>query len=379
MQSLRTIIHLALSLSLFALSTTAQSADDIFKSNTNSTLIAESFGEFNQPWAMTFLPNGNLLVTEKAGSLVLVNLKDRSKKTVKGVPRVAYGGQGGLGDIILHPEYKKNNWVYISYAEKGASGKNGAAVALATLDSTSAQPNLENFKVIWRQTPKVSGRGHYSHRLAFSPDGHLFITSGDRQKLSPAQSWNQDLGKVIRLNANGSVPQDNPFQDKGELAKSFWSLGHRNMLGIAFDKQGKLWTHEMGPRHGDELNRTTRGDNYGWPIVSWGNHYSGKKIPNHDTRPDFNAPEAYWVPTIAPSGLVLYSGSLFPQWQGNAFIGGLRSQSLIRVQIQGDQAKEAERFDMGRRIREVEQGPNGALWVLEDGLSGRLLKLSPDK
>jgi glucose/arabinose dehydrogenase len=379
MKSLRLISHLAILVVIFSFSTNARSAEDIFTSDSGSSLVAESFGEFNQPWAMTFLPDGNVLVTEKAGTLVLVNLNDGSRKSVKGLPKVAYGGQGGLGDIILHPQYNKNNWVYLSYAEQDSAGNRGAVVARAQLRPASAQPKLENFQVIWRQTPKVSGGGHYSHRLAFSPDGHLFITSGDRQKQTPAQSWDQDLGKVIRLNADGSVPKDNPFQNKGQLAKSFWSLGHRNMLGIAFDNQGRLWTHEMGPRHGDELNLTTRGDNYGWPIVSWGDHYSGEPIPDHDKRPEFNAPEAYWVPTVAPSGLIIYSGSVFPKWQGNAFIGGLRSRSLLRIKIEGDQAKEVERFDMGNRIREVEQGPKGAIWVLEDKRGGRLLRLTPDK
>ncbi|MCI5118857.1 MAG: PQQ-dependent sugar dehydrogenase, partial [Candidatus Electrothrix sp. LOE1_4_5] len=204
-----------------------------------------------------------------------------------------------------------------------------------------------------------------------------FITSGDRQKQQPAQSWTQNLGKVIRLNEDGSVPPDNPFQDKGELAKTFWTLGHRNSLGIAFDKQGRLWTHEMGPRHGDELNLIVAGDNYGWPVVSWGDQYSGIPLPDHDTRPEFHAPETYWVPTVAPSGLIIYSGSLFPDWQGNALLGGLRSESLVRIRIQGNQAKEVERFDMGERIREVEQGPGGAIWVLEDGREGRLLRLRP--
>ncbi|MCL4114712.1 UNVERIFIED_CONTAM: hypothetical protein GTU68_053591 [Idotea baltica] len=326
---------------------------------------------------MTFLPNGNLLVTEKIGNLILFNPNNRSKISVAGLPKVAYGGQGGMGDVILHPQFQKNNLIYLSYAERDDEGNKGAIVVRAKLNLTSDKPKLENLERIWTQTPKVSGSGHYSHRLAFSPDGHLFITSGDRQKLNPAQSWDQDLGKVIRLNDDSSVPNDNPFQNKGELAKSFWSLGHRNVLGIAFDAKGKLWTHEMGPRHGDELNLTIRGDNYGWPVVSWGNHYSGFSIPDHDTRPDFHTPEAYWVPTIAPSGLIIYNANVFPQWKGNAFIGGLRSSALLRIKIEGNTAKEVERFDMGRRIREVEQGPKGAIWILEDQKGGRLLKLTP--
>ncbi len=377
MRSLRLTSYLSLLLFLLSCSTYGGPAGNMITGNAGSKLLSESFGAFNEPWAMTFLPDGDLLVTEKSGTLLQVHLDDRSRVPVKGVPKVAYGGQGGLGDIILHPQYRDNNWIYLSYAEQDASGNRGAAVARAQLRPASAQPELKNFEVIWRQKPKVSGSGHYSHRLAFSPDGHLFITSGERQKQSPAQSWEQNLGKVIRLNADGSVPSDNPFQDKGELAKTFWSLGHRNLLGIAFDRQGRLWTHEMGPRHGDEFNLTLGGDNYGWPIVSWGDQYSGMPIPDHDTRPEFNAPEVYWVPTVAPSGLIIYDGAMFPTWQGNAFVGGLRSQSLVRIRIEGDRAEEVERFAMGKRIREVEQGPDGAIWVLEDEEGGRLLRLTP--
>jgi glucose/arabinose dehydrogenase len=377
MRTLRLISYLAIFLVTLSGTACAESTDNMIVGNAGSKLFAKSFGTFNEPWAMTFLPDGNLLVTEKNGTLILVNLDDHSKFPVQGVPEVAYGGQGGLGDIILHPQYTENHWVYLSYAEQDELGNRGAAVARARFSPPSTTAKLENLEVIWRQTPKVSGSGHYSHRLAFSPDGHLFITSGERQKQTPAQSWQQNLGKVIRLNADGSVPPDNPFQDKGELAKTFWSLGHRNLLGIAFDNHGKLWTHEMGPRDGDELNFIIGGDNYGWPIVSWGDQYSGIPIPNHDTHPEFHTPEVYWVPTIAPSGLIIYDGAMFPKWQGNAFIGGLRSQSLLRISIKGDQAAEVERFAMGKRIREVEQGPKGAIWLLEDQTGGRLLRLTP--
>lgn len=376
MKSSRFIPYLWLIGVLLCSNAYGEPADHVIHGNAGSRLLAESFGEFNEPWAMAFLPNGLLLVTEKPGALYLVHPEDRSKLSVQGVPEVAYGGQGGLGDVILHPNYNDNRWIYLSYAEQGSWRKKGAVVARARLDLEAGPPTLENLEVIWRQTPKVSGGGHYSHRLAFGPSGHLFITSGDRQKLTPAQSWDQNLGKVIRLNPDGSVPADNPFQARGELAKTFWSLGHRNLLGIAFDKEGQLWTHEMGPRHGDEFNLTLAGENYGWPLVSWGDHYSGFPIPDHDTRPEFKAPEIYWVPTVAPSGLAIYYGSMFPDWQGQAFIGGLRSQSLLRIRIDGRQAAEAERFAMGERIREVELGPEGALWVLEDGNGGRLLRLT---
>lgn len=377
---LKPSIVLPLFLLIMSASNTIIADDHEKKTGTAGTvLLSEKYAEFDEPWAMTFLPDGNMLVTEKPGTLLLVSADGQSKVPVAGVPEVAYGGQGGLGDVILHPQYNTNKLVYISYAEQGRFGKKGGAVARGRFSSDPTNPKLSDVEVIWRQTPKVKGSGHYSHRLAFSPDGTLFITSGERQKQKPAQDWSQNLGKVIRLNQDGSVPADNPFQDKGKLAKTFWSLGHRNMLGIAFDKDGRVWTHEMGPKHGDEFNLTVGGDNFGWPIVSWGDQYSGVAIPDHDTRPEFNPPEVYWVPTIAPSGLIIYNGSMFPEWQGNALIGGLASRSLVRIKITGDKADEVERFDMGKRIREVEQGPDGAIWVLEDKQGGRLLRLTPDR
>lgn len=368
-------------LTVFLLASLAFGATQIesIEGNAGSRLQVEAVSSFNEPWAMTFLPDGKLLITEKSGSLLLVQTEPFSQNKVRGVPQVAYSGQGGLGDIILHPDFSMNQLLYLSFAEAGRFGTRGAAVAKARLDQSGREPELVDLEIIWRQEPKVTGNGHYSHRLAFSPDGYLFITSGERQKQEPAQSWDQNLGKVIRLNPDGSVPPDNPFQDKGELAKSFWTLGHRNLLGIAFDMHGQLWTHEMGPRHGDEFNLIVAGDNYGWPIVSWGDQYSGIPIPDHDTRPEFNAPEVYWVPTVAPSGLIIYDGDLFPEWRGNAFLGGLRSQALVRIQINGERAAEVERFSMEKRIREVEQGPEGAIWLLEDKQGGRLLRLTPEK
>lgn len=341
------------------------------------TLKATEITTFDEPWAMTFLPDGALLVTTKPGTLFLVT-QDGRKTEVEGMWEVAYGGQGGLGDVVLHPDFANNHLVYISNAETLDGGSTfGAVVYRARLDLSDNAPRLTGVETIWTQTPKTSGKGHYSHRIAFAPDGKLFITSGERQKQTPAQDFDKALGKIIHLNDDGSVPSDNPWQDKGELAKSFWSMGHRNMLGIDFDSEGRLWVHEMGPRHGDELNLIVKGGNYGWPIVSNGDHYSGVPIPDHDTRPEFNAPKAYWVPSIAPSGFVIYDGGIFPEWKGDGLIGGLVSRALIRVDIDGETAQEAERFEWGERIREVEQGPDGALWVLEDGGDGRLLKLTP--
>ncbi len=332
---------------------------------------------FVQPWAMSFLPDGRALVTLKTGELLLINQAGETLANVQGVPDVDFGGQGGLGDVVLHPDFADNRQLYISYAEAGSGKTRGAAVARATLADTEIGAELSELEVIWRQSPKVTGRGHFGHRLAFSEDGYLYVSSGDRQKFDPAQDLKQSLGKVLRLNADGTVPDDNPFSDQAGVAAEVWSFGHRNPLGLAFDSEGQLWNTEMGPRHGDELNLVERGANYGYPIVSNGDHYSGKEIPDHSTRPEFVPPAAYWVPAISPGSLMIYSGDLFPEYKGNAFIGGLSSQALVRVALLGSTAKEVERFAMGNRIREVEQGPNGAIWLLEDGGNGRLLKLTP--
>ncbi|MCZ6458242.1 MAG: PQQ-dependent sugar dehydrogenase [Gammaproteobacteria bacterium] len=329
-----------------------------------------------RPWAMTFLPDGRLLVTAKKGQLLLVT-QDGASSEVSGVPAVDYGGQGGLGDVVLHPDFASNAVVYLSYAEAGDSGTRGAAVARATLDLTPGGERLSELSVIWRQVPKVAGRGHFGHRLAFSADGHLFISSGERQKFDPAQDMAMNLGKILRLQEDGSIPADNPFVADGGVTAQIWTLGHRNPLGLAFDAAGRLWNHEMGPRGGDELNLVERGENYGYPIVSNGNHYSGRNIPDHHTRAEFNAPEVWWSPVISPAGFIIYSGERFPAWQGNGFIGGLSSRSLVRIVFDGTQAREAERFAFSARIREVEQGPAGAIWLLEDGEDGRLLKLLP--
>ena len=374
---MRTSFLLALTMSFGAMQAApAAAATFEISGNAGSRLLASEIAEFDEPWAMTFLPDSSLLVTTKPGRLFHVT-QAGEKTEVEGMWEVAYGGQGGLGDVVLHPEFTRNGLVYISNAENGDGGTRGAVVWRARLDRSGAVPRLTEVERIWTQEPKVTGRGHYSHRMVFGSDGMLYISAGERQKQEPAQDLGQALGKIIRLNPDGSVPDGNPWQREGDLARSFWSMGHRNMLGLALDTKGRLWAHEMGPRGGDELNLIVRGDNYGWPVVSYGRQYSGVDIPDHETRPEFNAPEAYWVPSISPAGLIFYDGALFPDWHGDALIGALSGQALIRVDIADSTAREAERFSWGERVREVEQGPEGALWVLEDGGGGRLLRLTP--
>ncbi len=349
----------------------------------------EPVASFDEPWALALLPDGRMLVTEKKGNLLIVTPQGEISRKVGGVPDVDYGGQGGLADVALHPRFAENKLVYLSYAEGGTGGTRGAAVARGVLQETERSAVLSDVEVIWRQYPKVVGFGHYGHRLRFDAEGFLWISSGDRQKFTPAQDMQSNLGKVLRLNDDGSIPKDNPFvdhfsreplvDDEGVYGE-IWSLGHRNPLGFAFDLEGRPWVAEMGPKDGDELNLIRRGANYGYPIVSNGDHYDGRPIPDHATRPEFAAPAVTWTPVISPGNLMFYRGDLFKDWRGDALIAGLSSQAIVRVEVDGESAREAARYPMGARIRAVVEAPDGALWVLEDereGSGGRLLRLTP--
>ena len=332
--------------------------------------------DFDKPWAIAFLPDARALVTEMRGRLLLWS-SDGEVSEIAGAPAVSYGGQGGFGDVVLHPQFADNRFVYLSYAEPGSREFSGAAVARAQFDVESL--TLRNLEVVWRQSPKVTGRGHFGHRIAFDAEGMLWISSGERQKFDPSQDMSSSLGKIVRLHDDGRLPADNPFTNGNGVTAQIWSLGHRNPLGLAFDSTGQLWSVEMGPRGGDEFNRIERGANYGYPIVSNGDHYSGADIPDHHIRPEFASPAITWTPVISPSSLLFYEGEEFAHWRGSAFIGGLSSQSLVRVEFDASGAREAERFSMGARIRAVAQGPDGALWLLEDGSRGsrgRLLQLT---
>ena len=275
-------------------------------------------------------------------------------------------GQGGLGDVVLHPQFASNRLVYLSWAEEGEGGK-GAVVARARLSDDLGAPALESLEIIWRQSPRVDGNGHFGHRIAFGPDGMLYISSGERQKFTPAQDMAQTLGKVIRLTDSGGIPADNPFAGQGGVTAQIWSLGHRNPLGLAFDADGRLWEMEMGPAGGDELNIVTRGGNYGYPIVSNGNHYDGRDIPDHAPGDGYIAPRLWWNPVISPGGLMIYHGTAFPAWRGDAFIPALSGTGLVRVDLDGENARQPDRWNLELRVRAVAQDPAGGIWLLEDG------------
>ena len=339
---------------------------------------------FNTPWAIAFLPDQRLLVTEKAGHIFLTDQKGK-KTEVANVPPVSFEGQNGLLDIAVSPDFATDKLVYFTYAEPERSGKDvlsSLTFARAKLSEKDGKASLDDLTVLWRQMPK-SKWGQPGGIIAFSPDGkYLFLTSGDRMNPKTAQDPKLALGKVLRFNRDGSVPQDNPRsdlagQDADNARALTWTTGHRNPYGLAFAADGKLWLHEMGPKGGDELNLIKQGLNYGWPVVSNGTQYSGEAIPHHETRPEFEPPVIYWTPVIAPAGLAFYEGGLFKDWKGSALIGGLASMALIRVAFKdnGD-ADEAERYDMGNRIRDVAVAKDGSVYVIEDDIPGRLLRLT---
>jgi aldose sugar dehydrogenase len=345
--------------------------------------------DFDAPWAMTFLPDGWMLVTEKAGSLLLVSPDGNQRHTIATLP-VDSSGQGGLMDVVLAPDFAESRHVYLSYSTAGEGGKGVVLVRGQLRDGDDVcstnnvcwnekEPELTGVTELFRASPFVEGNGHYSGRIAFSPDGkYLFFTNGERQKFDPAQDPKATLGKVLRLTLDGKPAPGNPLAAKG-FHPAVWSYGHRNLLGIAFDAKGNLWEQEMGPKGGDEVNLILPGRNYGYPLVSDGSHYDGRDIPDHATRPDLEKYKVNWTPVISPGGLMAYSGKMFPEWQGDLFIGGLSSKSLVRVDVNGTNAAKGDQWPMGARIREVEQGPDGAIWLLEDGddgSQGRLLRLT---
>jgi glucose/arabinose dehydrogenase len=362
---------------------------------------------FSYPWRIAFLPDGRMLITEKTGPIWLVT-QAGEKTPVANAPAVLFGGQGGMLGIYLSPHYKSDHNVYITYSEPGDGGSS-LALARARLALTPGAASLEGLKVIWRDGERGKG-GQFGAQIAFSPDRKfLFLTVGDRQRMTPAQDPNQPLGKILRLTLDGKPAPGNPMEGKigaasvpvidppsdTEAAKTApvirtytfpgpnltpaetWSSGHRTPYGLAFAPDGRLWEIEHGPRGGDELNLIEPGKNYGWPLVSYAINYNGVPIPSPDTRDDLTKPVLYWTPVIAPGNLVFYNGKLFPEWNGSALTGGLASMTINRIVINGAEAKSAERWKVNHRIRDIEVGPDGALWVLEDAKPGALFRVTP--
>nr|WP_223799250.1 PQQ-dependent sugar dehydrogenase [Sphingomonas nostoxanthinifaciens] len=367
--------------------------------NPDKPFVVTPIVALDHPWALAFISDGRMLVTEKTGHIQLVDPKG-GKVEVSGVPAVKYEGQGGLLFVATAPTYARDHGVYITYSEPGEEGS-GLALAHATLTIGQGTAKLDKLKVIWRQLPRGKG-GQFGAYVAFAPDGKsLFLASGERMRFTPAQDPDQAIGKILHLTLDGKPWPGNPMAGKqgsqtinmidppknsitapdapvhkvtlpgpNLTPAETWSSGHRNPYGLAFDAAGHLWEVEHGPRGGDELNLILPGKNYGWPVVSYGRNYDGPEIANPDTHPEFEKPKLYWNPVIAPGGLTFYYAGLFPQWKGSAFIGGLASKALVRVAFDGTNAREAERWDMGARIRFVTTGPDGALWLLTDGERG---------
>jgi glucose/arabinose dehydrogenase len=372
------IAPLALAALLLAPAADAQlkagNQEDSMTTSAGDISINDVVGGLDHPWGMAFLPDGRLLVTERdAGTLRVVNRDGTLSGPVGGTPFVSTNGQGGMLDVALDPDFASNSYVYLTYAEPGEAGTS-TALGRGRMQGDS----LAGFEVVFRMEPKMESSKHYGSRIAFLPDGTLALTTGERFEFDPAQDLSNHLGKVIRINPDGSVPADNPFVNQAGAMPEIWSYGHRNVQAAAVDPAtGNLWVVEMGPLGGDELNLVQKGANYGWPIVSWGKNYDGSEIPDPPTRPEFTDAVKHWTPVISPNGMMFYGGSAFPAWQGSAFVGSLSRLALMRLTIMGDQVVGEEQLDLGARIRDVEEGPDGLLYVLTDADDGHVWRIAP--
>jgi glucose/arabinose dehydrogenase len=405
---MKTFLNAALLLTLVSSSARAQTNAGEQKPEASLPFTMTQVATFKLPWRIAFLPDGRMLITEKVGPVWLVT-QQGEKTPVENVPAVLYQGQGGMLGVFVSPRYATDHSVYLTYAEPGDPGTSSLALARARLAIGQNTASLEGLQVLWRDMPKGRG-GQFGAQIAFSPDGqYLFLTVGDRQRMTPAQDPNQPLGKILRLTLDGKPAKGNPMAGQTGASKvdvidppkntedaktakvlrtytfagpnltpsETWSSGHRTPYGLAFAPDGKLWEVEHGPRGGDELNLIEPGKNYGWPLVVYGANYDGVPIPSPDTRADLTKPVIYWNPVIAPGNLMFYSGNLFPQWKGSAFVSGMGSGTLNRIIVEGATAKPAERWVIGFRARDVAQAPDGALWLLEDTASGGLYRLAP--
>lgn len=344
--------------------------------------VDELASGFDHPWALAFLPDGRMLVTEKPTGVLSVVTPGGAKTKIAGLPPVDGRDQGGLLDVELSPGYAQDGIIYWTYYEPREGG-NGLAVARAKL-ALGAAPKVEGVTVIFRMLPTLDSTKHAGGRLVFAPDGNLFVMLGERSIMAgrvQARDLKSHFGKVVRIRPDGSVPDDNPFVGKADAKPEIWSLGHRNILSAALDAQKRLWVVEMGPRGGDELNLVEKAKDYGWPVIGYGEEYSGATIHETTQAPGLEQPVYYWDPVISPSGMVIYSGKLFPEWKDNVFIGGLSSTALVRLVLRGDRVRGEERLlmDKNARIREVVEGPEGALYVLTDDSNGKLWKITPAK
>ena len=407
---MKAFVTAALAVILTSATAFAQVNAGEMKSDPNPPFTLNQVATFKLPWRIAFLPDGRMLVTEKVGPVWLVT-QQGEKTQIENVPAVLYQGQGGMLGVFVSPKYATDRSIYLTYAEPGEdAGTSGLALARARLNIGQGTASLEGLQVLWRDLPKGRG-GQFGAQIAFSPDGqYLFLSVGDRQRFTPAQDPNTQVGKILRLTLDGKPAPGNPMAGKigaatrplinpprdTEAAKTAevvttytvqgqnlalaetWSTGHRTPYGMAFGPDGRLWELEHGPRGGDELNLIEPGKNYGWPLVAYAPNYNGTPIPSPDTRPDLAKPVIYWTPVIAPGSLTFYNGNMFPQWKGSAFIGGMGTQSISRITFDGKGgATPAERWGVGHRIRDLEVAPDGAIWVVEDANPGGLFKLMP--
>ena len=379
---MKTISKMTALLSLPALALASCANAETGESAEDAGFTVTEMGEFERPWAIEFIPGSTTLaITEKEGRLWLMKADGSKRTEVAGVPEVAFGGQGGFGDVAFlesEADVEGPRTIYLSWVEMGENDTRGAVLGRGMLvcDDSTDKCAIEGLDVIWRQSPKVEGRGHFSHRIAFSPDEqYLFLASGDRQKMAPAQDLSNNLGSVLRLNLDGTPADGNPWAARGGISAEIWSYGHRNILGLAWDEQGRLWDVEHGPAGGDEFNLVQEGANYGWPERSYGDHYDGEPIDDHTADDGYAKPAVYWTPVIAPGDMVFYSGDMFADWQGDALITGLKTQALVRVELDADGgAHEAARYSIDGRVRSIDVAGDGSIWLATD--QGKVLRLS---